>query len=133
MILINECAIVGFLDIWLFEYRHYSWRSGHDPSYCRNFGKELCISYETHFDTCACLHKTYKSYVREKFYNTWASPRLRLRRIDQWEDWGKVNPTFLYRNELSPEKQTITEESYGQELPRDQAWKKNKSYELKDH
>ena len=25
----------------------------------------------------------------EKFHNTWASPGLKLRGIDQWEGWGK--------------------------------------------
>ena len=32
---------------------------------------------------------------------------------------GKVNPAILYRNELNPEKQTITQELYGQMLPGD--------------
>ena len=29
---------------------------------------------------------------------------------------GKVNPAILYRNELNPEKQTITQELYGLQL-----------------
>ena len=37
---------------------------------------------------------------------------------------GKVNPTFLYRNELDPKKQTITQELNGQELPGDQVTEK---------
>ena len=40
---------------------------------------------------------------------------------------GKVNPAFLYRNELDLEKQTITQELYGQKLPGDQLWIRNKS------
>ena len=37
---------------------------------------------------------------------------------------GKVNLAILYRNELDPEKQTITQELYGQNTPKDQVWKK---------
>ena len=36
---------------------------------------------------------------------------------------GKVNSKILYRNELDPEKQTITQELYGLKLPGDQVWK----------
>ena len=35
---------------------------------------------------------------------------------------GKVNPAFLYRNRLGAEKQTITQELYGQRLPGNQVW-----------
>ena len=37
---------------------------------------------------------------------------------------GKVNSAILYRNELCPEKQTITQELYGQEFPGDQVAEK---------
>ena len=37
---------------------------------------------------------------------------------------GKVNPAFLYRNELDPKNHTITQESNGQELPGDQEMEK---------
>ena len=50
-------------------------------------------------------------------------PRNKLRGIDRWESRGKVNSTILYRNELDPEKQTITQELYGLKLPWDQLWK----------
>ena len=36
---------------------------------------------------------------------------------------GKVNPTILYRNELDPEKQTITQELHGLKLLGNQVWK----------
>ena len=39
----------------------------------------------------------------------------------------KVNLAILYRNGLDPEKQTITQELYGQMLPGDQVWMKEKS------
>ena len=38
---------------------------------------------------------------------------------------GKVNPTTLYRNELDPEKQTITQELYGQNTPKGPSMKKD--------
>ena len=39
------------------------------------------------------------------------------------EKSGKVNPAILYKNELNPEKQTITHKLYGLKLPRGQVWK----------
>ena len=45
---------------------------------------------------------------------------------------GKVNSAILYRNELDPEKHTIPQELYGQMLPRDQVWMKDKSIHLRD-
>ena len=45
---------------------------------------------------------------------------------------GKVNLVILYRNELDPEKMTITQELYGQMLLRDQVWMKNKSTHPRD-
>ena len=35
---------------------------------------------------------------------------------------GKANLTILYRNELDPDKQPITQELNGLKLPRDQVW-----------
>ena len=48
----------------------------------------------------------------------------------------KVNLSILYRNELGPEKQTITQELYDLKLPGDQVWTNyetyvKKSYEIK--
>ena len=36
---------------------------------------------------------------------------------------GKANLVIVYRNELDPEKQIITQELYGLKLPGDQVWK----------
>ena len=45
---------------------------------------------------------------------------------------GKVNPAILYRNELDPKKQTITQKLYGLKLPGDQVWMKYKSKHTRD-
>ena len=50
---------------------------------------------------------------------TWASPKNEVKGNRSVEKLGKVNPAILYRNELDPKKQTITQELYGLKLPVD--------------
>ena len=40
------------------------------------------------------------------------------------EESGKVNLAILYRNELNPKKQTITQKLYGQNTPRGSSMEK---------
>ena len=82
------------------------------------------MSCEIHFDTCAYMHETYKSYVKRNVPLYLGQPWIKVKENRSVERLGKVNPTFLYKNELGPEKQTITQELYGQELLGDQVWKR---------
>ena len=110
---------LSLLVVW-----HYSRGSGHVPSYCRNFGKIFVwVMRYSHIYVHVCK-EFIKIMLWCKFHDTWASPGLKLRGNRSVGRSGKVNPAFLYRNELDPDKQTITQESKGQELPGDQVMEK---------
>ena len=83
------------------------------------FQQELCITYDTLTHVCTFQVKlsfTMKLIRVMRSSIFMGQPRNKVKVNRSVGRLGKVNPSFLYKNELGSKSQTITQKLYGQKF-----------------